>query len=125
MLKLYCHNCECFIDEDDAERTKICDNRNNGHGDIDFEEWTDPVCPHCHYELSEEYECTECDELAVYNQRDKHYCRHHLIGGLVDIVIRQAEDKLTKLVSEALRIEIDEDLQTEITDSIKSYYDED
>lgn len=124
MLKLYCHNCEMFVEEDDAERTKICDNRNNGHGDIDFEEWTDPVCPTCHYDLSDEYECTECDELAAYNYRSKHYCRHHLISGLVALVMQQTEDKLTKLVSEALKIEIDRALETEIAEAIKDYYEE-
>jgi len=125
MLKLYCHNCERFIDEDDAERTKVCDNRNNGHGDIDFEEWTDPVCPYCHCELSDEYECTECDELAVYNYKSKHYCRYHLVSGLVALVMRQTEYMLTKLVSEALGTEIDDILVGEVQESIRIYYEED
>ena len=125
MLKLYCHNCEMFVEEEDSVRTKIQDNRNNGHGDIDFEEWTDPVCPYCHSELSDEWECQECDELAVYNFKTKHYCRYHLISGLVALVMHQTEDTLAKLVSGALKIEIDDALETEIAEEIKAYYEED
>ena len=121
MLKLYCHNCEMFVDEEDSVRTKVQDNRNNGHGDIDFEEWSDPLCPYCKDCLQDEYECTECDELAVYNQRDKHYCRYHLISGLVGLVMHQTEDRLAKLVSEALSIEIDDMLIDEIREQIKFY----
>jgi hypothetical protein len=125
MTKLYCHTCSQFVSEDDAKRVKICDDQNYGHGNIQFAEWDDPQCPDCGDYLAEEYECLDCDEIAVANKANEQRCRRHLIMNLTARGMQRAEESLVKMVSGTLSIEIDDILQGEVTEAIKAYYKED